>query len=87
MEERLRTRAICGLGQPQGGEMLDFSKPLHYAMDHLLHCKPSEEKVSRRFSKFKLPPMPRGVYEPLDQDNDALTFLDPLSDTVINFTI
>lgn len=31
--------------------------------------------------------MPRGVYELLDQDNDTLTFLDPLGDTVINFTI
>lgn len=59
-------------------------------MQWTIYCgapEPSEGKGSRRFSKFKLPPMPRGVYELLDQDNDALTFLDPLGDTVINFTI
>lgn len=49
--------------------------------------KPSKENVFCRSSKFKLPPMPQGAYELLDQDNDTLTFLDLLCATVINFMI
>lgn len=90
IEERLRTRAVCGLGQPraQRGKCWVSARPC--TMQWTICCsapKPSKEKVSCRFSKFELPPMPRGVYELLDQDNDNLTFLDPLGDTVINFTI
>lgn len=76
--------ALC----PEQGECWISASP--GSMQWTICCsapEPSEGKVTRRFSKFKLPPMPRGVYELLDQDNDALTFLDPLGDTVINFTI
>lgn len=39
-EERLGNKGSVAWVSPvpKGGEMLDFSRPSQYAMDHLLHC-------------------------------------------------
>lgn len=68
----------------KGWEMPYFRGSRQRAMYHLQHCQKALG-VFCTVSKFKLPPVPRGAYELLDQDNDTLTFLDILCVIVINF--